>query len=191
VCRTQVRTGLGLSDRPGSQGGFENRDQSRQRRAGARAQFRARQPHARSTGGDWKRNPTASPRQPPTQPSSRLTSKRDSDRFPVKVSNSTVKVSNGRYVTNVILELHVPLDFVLRVGDTPTRVGPFRPAWPSAPTLSTIPATPRPTPSPTHPNPKSRLPPTYASIHPARSAPLLTIQTVAAVDYVALPHHAI
>src|SRR6188472_1382827 len=49
-----------------------------------------------STGGDWKRNPTASPRQPPTQPSSRLTSKRDSDRFTVKVSNSTVKVSNGR-----------------------------------------------------------------------------------------------
>ena len=69
--------------------------------------------------------------------------------------------------------------------------GPFRPAWPSAPTLSTIPATPRPTPSPTHPNPKSRLPPPYASIHPARSAPILKIQTVPTVDYVALPHHAI
>ena len=40
-------------------------------------------------------------------------------------------------------------------------------------------------------NPKSRLPPPYASIHPARSAPLLTIQTVPAVDYAALPHHAI
>jgi hypothetical protein len=36
------------------------------------------------------------------------------------------------------------------------------------------------------------LPPPYASIHPARSAPLLAIQTVPAVDYyVALPHHAV
>ena len=51
VCRAQVRTGLGKSDRPGSQGGFENRDQSRQWRVGARAQFRARQPHARIEGG--------------------------------------------------------------------------------------------------------------------------------------------
>ena len=42
--------GLGKSDRPGSQGGFENRDQSRLWCAGARAQFRARQPHARFDG---------------------------------------------------------------------------------------------------------------------------------------------
>lgn len=40
-------------------------------------------------------------------------------------------------------------------------------------------------------NPTGRLPPPYASIHPARSAPLLAIQTVPAVDYVALPHHAV
>jgi hypothetical protein len=38
---------------------------------------------------------------------------------------------------------------------------------------------------------RSRLPPPYASINPARSAPLLTIQTVPAVDYAALLHHAI
>ena len=50
ACRAQVRTGLGKSDRPGSQGGFENRDQLRRWRAGARAQFRARQPHARIDG---------------------------------------------------------------------------------------------------------------------------------------------
>jgi hypothetical protein len=58
--------------------------------------------------------------------------------------------------------------------DRPTS-GPFRRA-PSAPTLSTIP---------------EPLPPPYASINPARSAPLLTIQTVPAVDYAALPHYAI
>src|SRR6478609_2129826 len=50
VCRAQVRTGLGKSDRPGSQGGFEKRGQPRLRRSGARTQFRARQPHARLDG---------------------------------------------------------------------------------------------------------------------------------------------
>src|SRR6478752_757261 len=50
VCRAQVRTGLGKSDRPGSQGGFEKRGQSRLWRSGARTQFRARQPHARFDG---------------------------------------------------------------------------------------------------------------------------------------------
>ena len=154
------------------------------------SRVRENRTHA-STGGDWKRNPTASPRQPPTQPSSRLTSKRDSDRFTVKVSNSTVKVSNGRYVTNVILELHVPLDFVLRVGDTPTRVGSFPPGVAFSANPLNDPGYATPDPVPNHPNPKSRLPPPYASIHPARSAPILTIQTVPAVDYVALPHHAI
>src|SRR6476620_11219332 len=50
VCRAQVRTGLGKSDRPGSQGGFEKRGQLRLWRSGARTQFRARQPHARFDG---------------------------------------------------------------------------------------------------------------------------------------------
>ena len=35
------------------------------------------------------------------------------------------------------------------------------------------------------------LAPTYPSIQPARPAPLVTIQAVPAVDYAALPHHAI
>src|SRR6476469_5471044 len=55
VCRAQVRTGLGKSDRPGSQGGFEKRGQPRLRRSGARTQFRARQPHARIERGMGKR----------------------------------------------------------------------------------------------------------------------------------------
>jgi hypothetical protein len=60
----------------GIAGGFENRDQSRRWRAGARAQFRARQPHARFDGRglETERCGVTSPRQPPTQ----LSSKRNS-----------------------------------------------------------------------------------------------------------------
>ena len=46
ACRAETRTGLGKSDRPGSQRGFGKRGQSEVAPCGARVRFLSRQPHA-------------------------------------------------------------------------------------------------------------------------------------------------
>jgi hypothetical protein len=53
-CRAEVRTGLGKSDRPGSQRGFRKRGQSEIAPRGARAELLSRQPHARIERGMGK-----------------------------------------------------------------------------------------------------------------------------------------